>query len=176
MEQDPGFAPLTLPALRRCHEAMDDRAGLGKLLSAMVSKHPGLKAGLAYAAIVDEGFDDPITRECIADFIRRNPMLTDLMSTLRPDAVSDAESEHGLRRITRALAHALRIQSELSLRELRFLRDGPAVAVSDLQELGLDPADGQLQIRGQSRRAAPRALKSLDSRHISGAPPASGHA
>ena len=103
MEQDPGFAPLTLPALRRCHEAMGDRAGLGKLLAAMVSEHPGLKAGLAYAAIVDEGFDDPITRECIADFIRRNPMLTELMSTLRPDAVSDADSEHGLRRITRAL-------------------------------------------------------------------------
>jgi len=103
MEQDPGFAPLTLPALRRCHEAMGDRAGLGKLLTAMVSKQPGLKAGLAYAAIVDEGFDDPITRECITDFIRRNPMLTDLMSTLRPDAASDADGEQGLRRITRAL-------------------------------------------------------------------------
>jgi lipopolysaccharide biosynthesis regulator YciM len=103
MERDPGFAPLTLPALRRCHAAMGDQAGLDRILSAMVAARPGLKAGLAYAAIVDEEFDDPVTRECIVDFIRRNPMIRELMGTLRPDSAGDGEDDQGLRRITRAL-------------------------------------------------------------------------
>ena len=109
--RDPGFAPLALPSLRRCHMAMGDRAGLDKFLSAMVAKQPGLKAGLAYAAIVDETFDDPITYECIVDFIRTNPMLNDLMRMLRDDddkqetgrSESEIAEEQGLRRITRAL-------------------------------------------------------------------------
>ncbi len=114
IESDPGFAPLALPSLRRCHMAMGDRAGLDRFLSAMVAKQPGLKAGLAYAAIVDETFDDPITYECILDFIRTNPMLSDLMRTLRGDEsnesgnteaalAEEASEEQGLRRITRAL-------------------------------------------------------------------------
>jgi lipopolysaccharide assembly protein B len=77
----------------------------------MVAKQPGLKAGLAYAAIVDETFDDPITYECIVDFIRTNPMLNDLMRMLRDDddkqetgrSESEIAEEQGLRRITRAL-------------------------------------------------------------------------
>jgi len=109
--RDPGFAPLALPSLRRCHMAMGDRAGLNKLLAAMVAKQPGLKAGLAYAAIVDETFDDPVTYECIVDFIRTNPMLNNLMRTLRDDddnnrndrSGSGVAEQQGLRRITRAL-------------------------------------------------------------------------
>lgn len=103
MKRDPGFAPMVLPALRRCHAAMDDHAGLGKILATMVAEQPGLKAGLAYAAIIDEKFDDPVTRECIADFIRRNPMLYDLMGTLSPEAIGGSEDDQRLRRIAGAL-------------------------------------------------------------------------
>ncbi|MDH4031754.1 MAG: hypothetical protein OEU49_12960, partial [Chromatiales bacterium] len=60
------------------------------------------------AAIVDEGFDDPVTAACVDEFIDGNPILTDLLEILRPpDADSGTETD-SIRRITRALRQLAR--------------------------------------------------------------------
>lgn len=103
LERDAGFAPLVLPPLRRCYQETDDAAGFSRLLATLVAEHPAVKAGIAYAAIVDGGFDDPVTGDCVREFIAGNPILTDLLEILRPphsDPGTDADS---MRRITRAL-------------------------------------------------------------------------
>jgi lipopolysaccharide biosynthesis regulator YciM len=103
LEQDPRFAPLVLSPLRYCYQQTDKTAGFEKLLAALVAEHPEVKAGVAYAAITDGGYDDPVTAECVREFIARNPMLTDLLEILRPPHSDPGTDEDSLRRIMRAL-------------------------------------------------------------------------
>jgi lipopolysaccharide biosynthesis regulator YciM len=103
LERDPAFAAIVLPALRKCYLAMGDLTGFAELLRTLVEAQPGVKPGIAYAAIVDGGFDDPVTADCIDEFITRNPILTELLEIIRPahtEAGTDADS---VRRITGAL-------------------------------------------------------------------------
>jgi lipopolysaccharide biosynthesis regulator YciM len=103
LEQDPGFAPLVLSPLRRCYQETDRSAGFEKLLAGLVAEHPEVRAGVAYAAIADGGFDDPVTAACVREFIASNPLLTDLLEILRPPHSDPGTDEDSLRRITRAL-------------------------------------------------------------------------
>lgn len=108
LEQDPAFASIVLPPMRACYETMEDLAGFEKLLSEMVESRPGVKPGIAYAAIVDEGFDDPVTAACVDEFIDGNPILTDLLEILRPPDADPGTETDSIRRITRALRQLAR--------------------------------------------------------------------
>lgn len=101
LRRDGAFAPQVLPALRRCYAALEDRPGFERLLEGLVKERPELKPGVAYAAIVDEGFDDEVTAACIREFVAGNPLLTDLMEILRTPR--GAEEDDAVERITRAL-------------------------------------------------------------------------
>lgn len=103
LEQYPAFAAIVLPAMRECYESMDDLKGFAQLLGNLVEAQPGAKPGIAYAAIVDGGFDDPVTATCIEEFIARNPILTELLETMRPPQVDEGTEADSVRRITGAL-------------------------------------------------------------------------
>jgi lipopolysaccharide biosynthesis regulator YciM len=103
LQQDPAFASIVLPPMRRCYEAVGDLSGFERLLSELVESHPRVKSGIAYAAIVDGGFDDPVTRSCIDEFIGRNPIMTDMLGILRPAGDEEGSGSDSVRRITRAL-------------------------------------------------------------------------
>jgi lipopolysaccharide biosynthesis regulator YciM len=103
LQRDPAFASIVLPPLRKSYEAMSDLGGFEQLLANLVESHPRVRSGIAYAAIVDGGFDDPITRDCIDEFISRNPILTDMLRILRPTDGDENETAESVRRITGAL-------------------------------------------------------------------------
>ena len=112
LSRDPAFAAIVLPLMRRSYQAMSDLEGFTDLLSSLVEAQPRAKSGIAYAAIVDGGFDDPVTADCIDEFINANPLLTDLLEILRPgrpDSRSEADTrQESVRRITRALQRLAR--------------------------------------------------------------------
>ena len=108
LERDPAFASIVLPPMRACYEAMGDLAGFERLLAEMVGSLPRLKPGIAYAAIVDGGFDDRVTAACVDEFITGNPMLTDLLDILRPPETDRGSAKDSIRRITRALRQLAR--------------------------------------------------------------------
>jgi len=103
LARDPAFAAIVLPALRKCYQAVGDLQGFADLLGALVEAQPQVRSGIAYAAIVDGGFDDPVTMECINEFISANPLLTDLLEILRPPHSDAGTEQDSIRRITRAL-------------------------------------------------------------------------
>ncbi len=102
MQTDHSFAPMVLPPLRDCHLRMDDLEGLEKLLLRLVTDFPELRPGMAYAAIVDGEFTDPVTESCIEEFVAQNPILTDLLEILRP-ATTQHDARANLMRVSRAL-------------------------------------------------------------------------
>ncbi len=103
LERDPAFAAIVLPAMRKCYRSMGDLDGFARLLGTLVKANPGVKSGIAYAAIVDGGFDDPVTADCIGEFIGRNPILTELLEIIRPPHPDAGTEVDSVRRITQAL-------------------------------------------------------------------------
>ena len=103
LKADGAFAPIVLPLLHRAYAAMDDEAGFGRFIGEAVAERPELQPGVAYAAIVDGGFDDPATTACIREFVRQNPVLDDLLEILRPRSLGSEADEESIRRITVAL-------------------------------------------------------------------------
>jgi lipopolysaccharide biosynthesis regulator YciM len=103
LKSDGIFAPVVLPALRRAYVAMGDEAGFARFVGDAVHERPELQPGVAYAAIVDGGFDDPATSACIRNFVRQNPVLEDLLDILRPDRGDREADAESIRRITEAL-------------------------------------------------------------------------
>lgn len=103
LAQDSGFLPDVLPQLRQCYAELGKSDSFRKKLSEALDSQPEWRAGVAYAAIVDGNFDDPVTRQCVAEFIKRNPILTDILETLRPTLEADGGAEAAIRRISRAL-------------------------------------------------------------------------
>ena len=103
LKADGAFAPLVLPPLRRAYEAMGEEAGFAEFIAEAVRERPELQPGVAYAAIVDGGFDDPATSACIRQFVQQNPVLDDLLDILRPDRGGRDAEEKSIRRITEAL-------------------------------------------------------------------------
>jgi len=104
LERDPAFAAIVLPAMRKSYQSMNDLDGFAQLLGSLVEAQPGVKAGIAYAAIVDGGFNDPVTAACIEEFITRNPILTELLEIIRPPEIdAGADRRDSVRRITGAL-------------------------------------------------------------------------
>jgi lipopolysaccharide assembly protein B len=103
LERDGGFLVDVLPELRRSYAELGKPEGFERWLGAALVRHPDWRAGVAFAAITDAGFDDPITRQCIADFISSNPILTDILETLRPTLENEGGKEVAIRRISEAM-------------------------------------------------------------------------
>jgi lipopolysaccharide biosynthesis regulator YciM len=102
MQTDSAFVPMVLKPLRACYVSMDDEKELEKLLSRLVSELPELRPGIAYAAILDGGFNDMVTMSCIEDFIAQNPILLDLMEILTPAATHE-DARKNIQRVSYAL-------------------------------------------------------------------------
>jgi lipopolysaccharide biosynthesis regulator YciM len=100
---DCAFVPMVLQPLRDCYVSMDDQQGLENLLARMVADIPELRPGIAYAAIMDGGFEDEVTTDCIHEFVEQNPILMDLMEILRPAATTE-DVQRNIRRVSQALS------------------------------------------------------------------------
>jgi lipopolysaccharide assembly protein B len=103
LERDGGFLVDVLPELRRSYAELGKPEGFERWLGAALLQHPDWRAGVAFAAITDGSFGDPITRKCIADFIGSNPILTDILETLRPTLENEGGKEGAIRRISQAM-------------------------------------------------------------------------
>jgi lipopolysaccharide assembly protein B len=103
LERDGGFLVDVLPELRRSYAELGKPEAFERWLGDALLRHPEWRPGVAYAAITDGGFDDPITRQCIADFISSNPILTDILETLLPTLENKGGQEAAMRRISRAM-------------------------------------------------------------------------
>jgi len=102
MQADGAFVPMVLRPLGDCYASMGDEKALEKLLSRIVVEMPELRPGIAYAAILDGRFEDNVTNSCIQEFVRQNPILTDLMEILGPATTRD-DTQANIRRVSRAL-------------------------------------------------------------------------
>jgi lipopolysaccharide assembly protein B len=103
LERDGGFLVDVLPELRRSYTELGKPDAFARWLGDALARHPEWRSGVAFAAITDGGFDDPITRQCIADFVSSNPILTDILETLLPTLESEGGQEAAVRRISRAM-------------------------------------------------------------------------
>jgi lipopolysaccharide biosynthesis regulator YciM len=103
LAKDSGFLPDVLPQLRHCYAELGKSDGFQRKLAEALERQPEWRPGVAYAAIVDGNFDDSVTRQCVADFVSRNPILTDILETLRPTLKDDGGTDAAIRRISRAL-------------------------------------------------------------------------
>ena len=103
LERDGGFLPDVLPELRLSYMELGKAAAFQQWLGEALERHPGWRPAVAFSAITDGSFDDPVTRQCIVDFIDGNPILTEILETLRPTLEHDGGKEAGIRRISRAM-------------------------------------------------------------------------
>lgn len=103
LERDGGFLADVLPELRLSYAELGKPDAFERWLREALGRHPEWRPGIAFAAITDGNFDDPITRQCIADFISGNPILTDILETLRPTLEGDGGQDAAVRRISRAM-------------------------------------------------------------------------
>jgi lipopolysaccharide assembly protein B len=112
LERDGGFLVDVLPELRRSYAELGKPEAFERWLGDALLRHPEWRPGVAYAAITDGGFDDAMTRQCIADFISSNPILTDILETLRPTLENEGGQEAAMRRISRAMRRIAKGQPE----------------------------------------------------------------
>lgn len=103
LERDGGFLVDVLPELRRSYAELGRAGAFERWLAEALQRHPGWRAGVAFAAITDGSFDDPVSRQCVVDFIAGNPILTEILETLRPTLESEGGKEAAVRRISRAM-------------------------------------------------------------------------
>ena len=103
LEEDGGFLVDVLPELRRSYAELGKTGEFGRWLEGALKRHPEWRPGVAFAAITDGGFDDPVTRQCIIDFIESNPILTEILETLRPTLEHEGGKDAAVRRISRAM-------------------------------------------------------------------------
>lgn len=104
LERDGGFLVDVLPQLRLSYAELDKSQAFERWLGEALGRHPDWRPGVAFAAITEGGFTDAVTRQCIIDFIGSNPILTEILETLRPTLESDGGEDAAVRRISRALA------------------------------------------------------------------------
>lgn len=103
LERDGGFLVDVLPALRLSYVELGKRDAFERWLGEALARHPEWRPGVAFAAITDGTFDDKVTQQCIADFVSGNPILTEILETLRPTLESEGGKEAAIRRISRAM-------------------------------------------------------------------------
>jgi lipopolysaccharide biosynthesis regulator YciM len=85
IELHPQLLPLVLPRLARADNVRSDSKNEHRDLSAWVRSDATARAELAYAAIVAGLDQDPFVLECLRDFIRGDPTLGEMVSTLADD-------------------------------------------------------------------------------------------
>jgi lipopolysaccharide assembly protein B len=103
LERDGGFLADVLPELRLSYSELGKADTFEQWLRDALARHPDWRPGVAFAAITDGNFDDAVTRQCIADFVRSNPILTEILETLRPTLENEGGTETAIRRISRAM-------------------------------------------------------------------------
>ncbi|HUG98166.1 MAG TPA: lipopolysaccharide assembly protein LapB [Gammaproteobacteria bacterium] len=103
LERDGGFLVDVLPELRRSYAELGMTDAFERWLGEALARHPEWRPGVAFAAITDGSFDDPITRQCMVDFISGNPILTEILETLRPTLQSEGGQDAAVRRISGAM-------------------------------------------------------------------------
>ena len=100
---DPGFAGEALPELHRTLHDSGRGGQYPELLEELLAKQPALAAGVAYTAISEPGFDDPVSRRCVEQFVRNDATLTDLFEILRVRASGEEPPSDAVERIVTAL-------------------------------------------------------------------------
>ena len=103
LERDGGFLVDVLPELRRSYAELGRAPDFARWLEGALARHPEWRPGVAFAAITEGGFEDTATRQCVIDFIESNPILTEILETLRPTLASEGGKEAAVRRISRAM-------------------------------------------------------------------------
>ena len=103
LERDGGFLADVLPELRLSYAELGKSVAFERWLGEALARHPDWRPGVAFAAITNGNFDDAVTRQCIADFVSSNPILTDILETLRPTLESEGGKDAAVRRISRAM-------------------------------------------------------------------------
>lgn len=103
LERDGGFLVDVLPELRLSYAELGKPDAFERWLGDALVRHPDWRPGVAFAAITDGAFDDAVTRQCVADFVTSNPILVEILETLRPTLENEGGKEAAIRRISRAM-------------------------------------------------------------------------
>ncbi len=103
LERDGGFLVDVLPELRLSYAELGKSPAFERWLGEALARHPDWRPGVAFAAITNGNFDDAVTRQCITDFVSSNPILTEILETLRPTLESEGGKDAAVRRISRAM-------------------------------------------------------------------------
>ncbi|MGH8280344.1 MAG: lipopolysaccharide assembly protein LapB [Gammaproteobacteria bacterium] len=78
LEHEIRYATEILPALARVTLQTDGQASLEAIMQRLLHDNPKALANLAIAAILDAEMKDPVSRHCVADYLRTEPSLRGL--------------------------------------------------------------------------------------------------
>ncbi|MDE2273596.1 MAG: hypothetical protein KGL00_05305, partial [Gammaproteobacteria bacterium] len=78
LEREIRYATEVLPALARVTRQLDGQASLQAVTEKLRRDNPKASGYLAIAAIMDPELDDPVSRGCVADYLRSEPSLRGL--------------------------------------------------------------------------------------------------
>lgn len=78
LEHEIRYATEVLPALARVTRQLDDQASVQAVTEKLRRDNPKASGYLAIAAIMDPELDDPVSRGCVADYLRSEPSLRGL--------------------------------------------------------------------------------------------------
>lgn len=78
LEREIRYATEVLPALARVTRQLDGQASLQAVTEKLRRNNPKASGYLAIAAIMDPELDDPVSRGCVADYLRSEPSLRGL--------------------------------------------------------------------------------------------------
>jgi lipopolysaccharide assembly protein B len=94
LEHEVRYATEVLPALARVSRHMDPNESLDNVLGVFLKKNPNASGHLAIAAILNPELDDPLSENCIAEYLRTEPSLHGLyeMFTTLTRTVDTAEA------------------------------------------------------------------------------------
>ena len=78
LEHEVRYAPEVLPALARITRRLDGHGEFTAMLQKLRSSDPKATRYLGLAAVLDDSLDDPVSRECVVEYLRSEPTLRGL--------------------------------------------------------------------------------------------------
>ncbi|MGH8398396.1 MAG: lipopolysaccharide assembly protein LapB [Gammaproteobacteria bacterium] len=93
LEHEIRYATEVLPSLARVSCHLNGRAILENVIGKLLHENPKASGYLAIAAILDPEMDDPVSRACVADYLRTEPSLRGLYEMFSSFAQRSGVSE-----------------------------------------------------------------------------------
>ncbi len=147
-EQDVDYLPEVLPEIVHNYRHLGDLQALRSFLGETAKANPGAGAELPLADLIRESEGESAAIDYLADQLAESPSLALLLRSIELNArLPESHSAQFVEGIATASPASARRQARLSMHAMRFCRQDPALAMSELSALEHDQAQAGPQVR-----------------------------